>query len=79
MLNVGDFQASEAVPWNQNYYIDSARQCGGFGRCSFSCFFSCFFCFNCSNCFRCGGRCGDRCGGRCGDRCGGRCGNRCGG
>ncbi|WP_141432736.1 heterocycloanthracin/sonorensin family bacteriocin [Bacillus sp. 03113] len=72
-LNVGDFHANEAIPWDQNqYYLDQARQCGGFNcfRC-FSCFFcffcvSCFNCFRCSNCFRCGGRCGDRCGGRCG-------------
>lgn len=73
MLNVGDFQSYEAVPWDQNQYIDSSRQFGigfGFGfRCfscfsCFSCFFNCFNCFRCSNCFRCGGhRCGGRCGG----------------
>ncbi|PLR82435.1 heterocycloanthracin/sonorensin family bacteriocin [Bacillus canaveralius] len=75
MLNIGDFQANEAVPWDQNqYYIDQSRQCGGgfggcFGRC-FSCFncfrcfscFNCFSCFRCSNCFSCS-RCGGRCGG----------------
>nr|WP_308315380.1 heterocycloanthracin/sonorensin family bacteriocin [Bacillus sp. UMB0893] len=89
MLNVGDFQANEAVSWDPNqYYMDSSRQLGfgiggfGFGGCFGSCFgcfscFNCFNCFRCSNCFRCGGRCGGNCGGRCG---GGRCGGgRCGG
>ncbi|WP_374722834.1 heterocycloanthracin/sonorensin family bacteriocin, partial [Peribacillus tepidiphilus] len=67
-LNIGDFQANEAIPWDQNqyYYMDTDRQWGGGFRC-FSCF-SCFFCFNCfscSNCFRCS-NCAGRCGGRCG-------------
>ncbi|WP_163099789.1 heterocycloanthracin/sonorensin family bacteriocin [Peribacillus alkalitolerans] len=80
MLNVGDFQATQAVPWDQNqYYTDQDRQFinFGFGQC-FRCFscFSCFFCFNCFSCFRCSNcsRC-SRCGG--GHRCGG--GGRCGG
>ncbi|NRG43989.1 heterocycloanthracin/sonorensin family bacteriocin [Bacillus sp. CRN 9] len=67
-LNIGDFQANQAVPWDQSQYnIDQSRLCGGCVG-----FFPCFFCFGCFNCFRCGGRCG-RCGGcgRCG-RCGGR-------
>ncbi|MED3574662.1 heterocycloanthracin/sonorensin family bacteriocin [Cytobacillus praedii] len=77
MLNVGDFQATQAVPWDQyQNYTDQDRQFVGlgfgFGRC-FSCFncfncfncFSCFRCSNCFNCFRCSNcsRCG---GGRCG-------------
>ncbi|WP_242985991.1 heterocycloanthracin/sonorensin family bacteriocin [Oceanobacillus zhaokaii] len=58
MLNVGDFQATQAVPWDQNeYYTDqSGEQFGfGFGRCfGFSCFgFRCFNCFNCFRCFNC--------------------------
>ncbi|RFU65216.1 heterocycloanthracin/sonorensin family bacteriocin [Peribacillus glennii] len=73
MLNLGDFQTSEAVPWDQNqYYMDSSRQLGGFGGCfgggfgfggcfgsCFGCFscFRCFNCFRCHSCFRCGGRC----------------------
>lgn len=72
-LNLGEFQSSEVVPWDQNqYYMAQARQCGGgFNRCfrCFSCFFCFFFtCFNCFNCFGCS-RCGG-CGGHCG-RCGG--------
>ncbi|WP_081496130.1 heterocycloanthracin/sonorensin family bacteriocin [Priestia filamentosa] len=77
MLNVDDFQATQAVPWDQNqYYTDQDRQFVGvgfgFGRC-FSCFncfncFNCFRCFNCFNCYSCA-RC-SRCS-RCG---GGRCG-----
>ncbi|MBT2254739.1 heterocycloanthracin/sonorensin family bacteriocin [Priestia megaterium] len=77
MLDVGDFQANQAIPWDPNN-MDQDRQLGIFFRCfsCFSCFtcfncFNCFNCFRCSNCFRCGGNCGGRCGGRCG---GGRCG-----
>lgn len=87
MLNLGDYQATQAVPYDPNqYYYDDERLyvgIGGLFRC-YSCF-SCYNCFNCYNCFSCfscfncgGGRCG---GGRCG---GGRCGGgggggRCGG
>ncbi|RAS81358.1 heterocycloanthracin/sonorensin family bacteriocin [Priestia endophytica] len=76
MLNVGDFQATQAVTWDQNqYYTDQDRQFVGvgfgFGRCfnCFNCFncFSCFRCFNCFSCARCS-RC-SRCSG--GGRCGG--------
>jgi heterocycloanthracin/sonorensin family bacteriocin len=89
-LNLGDFQATNAIPWdNSQYYDDQQRQIGLIFSC-FSCFrcsncftcFTCFSCFNCFNCFSCGGRCGGNCGGRCGGgRCGGgRCGGgRCGG
>jgi heterocycloanthracin/sonorensin family bacteriocin len=65
MLNIGDFQATEAVPWDLNqYYIDQTRRCGcggGFrcGGCGGG-----FRCGGCGGCFRCGG-----CGG--GFRCGG--------
>jgi heterocycloanthracin/sonorensin family bacteriocin len=87
-LNMGDFQANQAIPWEQNQLpMEDARQWGGFGF--FNCF-SCFFCFNCfscsncfrcSNCFNCSHRCGGNCGGRCGGghRCGGGGGHRCGG
>ncbi|MFC5603836.1 heterocycloanthracin/sonorensin family bacteriocin [Sporosarcina koreensis] len=81
MLNVGDFNTSEAVAFdpnsNQTALLGGIGGCfgGGFGiggcfggsffRCGVSCF-GCFSCFRCSNCFRCGGfRCGFRCGGRC--------------
>ncbi len=88
-LTLGDFQATHAVPYDQNqYYSEQDRLflgVTGFGRCSscFSCF-SCFNCFNCFSCFNCGGhRCGGhRCGGHnCGGghRCGGGGGHRCGG
>ncbi|MGM0842818.1 MAG: heterocycloanthracin/sonorensin family bacteriocin [Bacillota bacterium] len=78
-LNVGDFQATQPVSWDQNMYDpNDERLFLGFGGCfgfGFACFFSCFGCGGCGGCFRCGG-CG-RCGG--GGRCGGcgRCG-RCG-
>lgn len=73
-LNVDDFQASQAVPW------DETRQfVGGFGGCFGGGFGRCFNCFNCFRCGGCFGRCGG-CFGRCGG-CGGcgRCGGRCGG
>ncbi|KAA9029105.1 heterocycloanthracin/sonorensin family bacteriocin [Niallia endozanthoxylica] len=80
-LNLGDFQASQPVPYDPNQLYDDQDRIflgvGGFGRCS-SCFSSCFNCFNCFNCFSCfncfhcgGHRCGGHhCGG--GHRCGGR-------
>ncbi len=81
MLNVNDFQANEAIPWDQSqYYVDQDqdRQFGSFFRC-----FSCFNCFNCSNCFRCSNcfhcsncfNCSNchRCSGNCGNCGGGRC------
>ncbi|MFT9598296.1 heterocycloanthracin/sonorensin family bacteriocin [Mesobacillus sp.] len=79
MLNVGDFQATQPVSWDQNQYQSGDERIflglGGFGGCfGFSCFFSCFGCGGCFRCGGCGGcgRCA-RCGG-CG-RCGG--GGRC--
>ncbi|WP_353056424.1 heterocycloanthracin/sonorensin family bacteriocin [Sporosarcina luteola] len=69
MLNVGDFNSSQAVSFDPNASFSNSTALlpiigigGGIGRCSscFSCascfFFSCFNCFNCfrcSNCFRC--------------------------
>ncbi len=80
-LSLGDFQATNAVPWDYaEYYDDQQRQLGLIFSCynCYSCYscYSCSSCSTCYSCFSCGGRCGG-CGGRCGG-CGGRCGG-CGG
>lgn len=58
MLNVDDFQATQAIPWDQNQYDMNQELIGfGFGACfGFGpCFgFRCFGCARCANCFRCG-------------------------
>ncbi|MEH6943659.1 heterocycloanthracin/sonorensin family bacteriocin, partial [Bacillus sp. JJ722] len=58
MLNVSDFQTTQAIPWDQSQYsMDDTRLIGGFGfgRCfgvGFGCFgFGCFG----FGCFGCGG------------------------
>ncbi|MCG7345654.1 hypothetical protein MHZ92_16190 [Sporosarcina sp. ACRSL] len=68
MLNVGDFNAGEAVAFDQSGGLtNQTAQLGGIGGCFgggfgiggcfgggfFRCGFNCFSCFGCFSCFRC--------------------------
>ncbi|MDW0117897.1 heterocycloanthracin/sonorensin family bacteriocin [Sporosarcina thermotolerans] len=84
MLNLGEFNTSQAVNWDQNNPLSNqTAQLGGIGGCFgggfgiggcfgggfFRCGFSCFGCFSCFRCSNCF-RCHNcfRC-----SSCGGRC------